>query len=118
MSDMNVVVMSGRLTRDPVRRSTTEGTTVAAFRIVQHPGRQSEHPVYIDAETVGKTAEVVLDYFKKGDPILVRGRLRLDEQDGRHSRHIEIIADQISFYSKARRENLSMGEAEHAEVSP
>lgn len=116
MNDLNVVVISGRLTRDPVHRTTPEGEPVAVFRIVQHHGKASEH-LYIDAEAAGEKAEVILNYFKKGDPILLRGRLRLGERDGHHGRHIEIDADQISFYSKARRP-AEEGGVETAETAP
>lgn len=106
MADMNVVVMAGRLTRDPVRRATAKGRAVAAFRIASNQFYQGEErPVFIDVTAFDKQAEVVAGYFKKGDPILVRGSLRLDEWTGkdgqRRSKH-EIWANQVSFFAKRR----------------
>lgn len=104
MSDMNVVVIAGRLTADPERRTTPKGVPVVGIRIASNQYYQGEeHPVFVDVSAFGRTAEVVSEYFKKGDPILVRGSLRLDEwttKDGdRRSKH-KIVADQISFFSK------------------
>lgn len=106
MADMNVVVMSGRLTRDPVRRATAKGTAVATFRIASNQFYKGEEkPVFIDVTAFDKQAEVVASYFRKGDPILVRGMLRLGEWTGkdgqRHSKH-EVWANQVSFFAKRR----------------
>lgn len=111
MADLNVVVMSGRLTRDPVKRATPKGVQVAAFRIASNQFWNGEdHPVFVDVNAFGKTADVVVEYFRKGDPILVRGALRLDQWTGKdgaqRSRH-EIFAHQISFFAKGRNRGAS-----------
>jgi single-strand DNA-binding protein len=62
-------------------------------------GEQKEETLFINATCWGKTAEIARDYFKKGRPILVEGRLKLDEWEdktsGQKRSAIEITVDRV-----------------------
>lgn len=90
---MNIVILKGNLTRDPEVRQITAGgreTQVANFTIaVNRPfkradGTKDKETTYVDCEAWDSGAKVLGEYYKKGDPILVNGSLKLDtwETDG------------------------------------
>jgi single-strand DNA-binding protein len=62
-------------------------------------GEQREETLFVNATCWGKTAEFVRDYYKKGRPVLVEGRLKLDEWDdkntGQKRSTIEITAERV-----------------------
>ena len=119
MSDINSVVLSGRLTRDPELRHTASGTAVASLRMVSNESRRqpdgsySDQPTFIDVTVWGARdggagfAGLVADKCRKGDKITVAGKLAWREweaQDGTKRQTIEIVARDIDgepMYRKA-----------------
>ena len=90
---MNIVVLKGNLTRDPEVRHITAGgreTDVANFTVAVNrhfkraDGTKDKETTYVDCEAWDSGAKTLGEYFKKGDPILVNGSLKLDtwETDG------------------------------------
>lgn len=109
MSDFNKVIMVGRLCRDPEMRQvgSTPKTTIRLAASREWKGRDGDNQkatCYVDAECWARTAEVVKQYFQKGDPILIEGSLDYQEweKDGQNrSKHV-IRVDRFNFLPKGR----------------
>jgi single-strand DNA-binding protein len=84
MASYNKVILIGNLTRDPELRYTQKGTAIAKIGIAvnrvwrDEAGAQHEEVTFVDVESFGKQAETLGQYMKKGRPIMVEGRLKLD----------------------------------------
>ena len=80
-SNMNVVVVTGNLTRDPELRSTPGGTSVCKLRVAVNSRRKNPHgewvdkPNYFDVTVWGVQGENCANYLSKGRPVAVEGRL-------------------------------------------
>jgi len=81
----NMVVLEGHLTRDPALSYTPTQTAVVAFGLATNEtwtgadGQKNEKSMFIECVGFGKTAENLNKYFAKGDPILIQGKLQLDQ---------------------------------------
>ena len=105
MANFNKVIMVGNLTRDPELRYTPNGSAVCEFGIATNrtyttsDGQQHEDTCFVDVSVWGRRGEVVSEYFSKGRPILIEGRLNYDTwetPDGRRSKH-SIVAYNFEF---------------------
>jgi len=102
---MNVVAITGRLTRDPELRSLASGTSVCEISIALNSREKrgddwGERVDYIDVTVWGKQGENVAHYLSKGRHVAVKGRLRQDrwETDGGDKRSkVKVIADMVEF---------------------
>lgn len=85
MPSFNKVLLVGNLTRDPEIKYTPKGTAIARLGMaVNHTwksesGEKKEEVTFVDVDAFGKQAETLAQYLKKGRPLLVEGRLRLDQ---------------------------------------
>jgi single-strand DNA-binding protein len=85
MSSFNKTIIMGNLTRDPEMRYTPKGTAVGKIGIAINrrykdaEGNQLEETTFVDVDVFGKQAETIGKYMRKGRPILIEGRLKLDE---------------------------------------
>lgn len=107
---MNIVVLSGRLTKDPDIRYTQSGKTVSSFTIANDVGYGDKKKTsFINCTAWEKTAEFVGKYFSKGSPILIQGELQTrsyDAQDGSKRYVTEVNVRNIEFMGgKAKEEN-------------
>jgi single-strand DNA-binding protein len=99
---MNSVKLSGRLTRDPDVRITSNGTQVATFTLAvdRNYGKGTDFPrcVAWDRDKF-QTAQFVKDYVFKGMKIIVEGELRTRsyERDGKRQEVAEVNVDHIEF---------------------
>ena len=110
MSNFNKVILAGYLTKDPELRYTPKGTAVAKFGIginrswTTESGEKREEATFVDIDSFGKTAEVIGQWFRKGSPILVEGRLKLDQwedkQTGAKRSKLGVILESFSFIGK------------------
>jgi single-strand DNA-binding protein len=105
-TNINRVVVSGNLTRDPELRSTPGGTSVCSLRIAVNSRRKDESgqwvdkPNYFDVTVWGAQGENCAQYLAKGRPVAVDGRLDWREweaQDGSKRQSVDIIADSVQF---------------------
>ena len=104
-TNINRVVVSGNLTRDPELRSTSGGTSVCSLRIAVNSRRKDESgqwvdkPNYFDVTVWGAQGENCAQYLAKGRPVAVDGRLdwREWEKDGIKRQSVSIIADSVQF---------------------
>lgn len=104
---MNIVIIKGNTTRDPELRYTPSGTAVCAVGVAVNEqwtnaaGEKQERVGFFDVEFWGRTAETVAQYFRKGKPILVQGKLRQetwdDKQTGQKRSKIKIVAERFEF---------------------
>jgi single-strand DNA-binding protein len=107
-SNVNVVVITGNLTRDPELRSTGAGTSVCEMRVAvnsrRKDGRSGEwvdKPNFFDVVVFGAQAENCATYLQKGRPVAVEGRLDWREweaKDGSGKRQaVQIIGNTVQF---------------------
>lgn len=101
---INSVVLSGNLTRDPELRHTTSGTAVCGLRIAsnerykdQSTGEWMERPQFFDVTIWKGMGEWVASNVRKGDQIVVEGRLRWREYetDGNKRQAVDITANSV-----------------------
>ena len=107
MASYNKVILMGNLTRDPELQYLPSGTAVARVGLAvnrvyndRQSGEKKEEVCFVDLDAFGRTAEIINEYFQKGRPILVEGRLRFqswDTDDGqRRSKH-SVLVDRFEF---------------------
>ena len=106
-SNINRVIVTGNLTRDPELRSTGGGTSVCSLRIAVNSSRKDqngnwvEKPNYFDVTVWGAQGENCANYLSKGRPVAIDGRLDWREweaKDGSGKRQsVEIIAQTVQF---------------------
>jgi single-strand DNA-binding protein len=104
-TNLNRVVITGNLTRDPELRSTSGGTPVCSLRVAVNTRRKDasgewvDKPNYFDVTVWGAQGENCANYLHKGRPVAVDGRLewREWEKDGVKRQSVDIIADSVQF---------------------
>jgi single-strand DNA-binding protein len=106
-TNINTVVITGNLTRDPELRSTPGGTAVCKLRVAVNSSRKDgqtgewiDKPNYFDVTVWGAQGENCANYLSKGRPVAVSGRLDWREweaQDGSKRQAVEIIANSVQF---------------------
>jgi single-strand DNA-binding protein len=106
-TNINVVCITGNLTRDPELRSTPGGTAVCKLRVAVNSRRKDgqsgewiDKPNYFDVTVWGAQGENCAQYLSKGRPVAVEGRLDWREweaQDGSKRQAVEIIANSVQF---------------------
>jgi single-strand DNA-binding protein len=106
-TNINTVVITGNLTRDPELRSTPGGTAVCKLRVAVNSRRKDgqtgewvDKPNYFDVTVWGAQGENCAQYLSKGRPVAVEGRLDWREweaQDGSKRQAVEIIANSVQF---------------------
>jgi len=106
---LNKIVISGRLTADPILRQTNTGTSVCSFSVAvdrdytQPDG--SRETDFIDVVAWRGCGEFVSKWFGKGDAIIVSGRLQLrdwTDKDGNKRRSAEVVAENVYFAGSKR----------------
>ncbi len=91
MASYNRVVLVGNLTRDPELRYTPSSMAVTDIGLAVNDKRKNangewvEETTFVDVTLWGRTAEVASEYLKKGAPVLIEGRLKLDQWDDKES---------------------------------
>jgi single-strand DNA-binding protein len=99
----NRVVLAGNLTRDPELRFTNDGIPVCSFGLAVNRVRsRSEEVDFFDISAWRELGETIANYKKKGDPILLEGRLQYrtwEAQDGSKRSKVDVVADNIQFLS-------------------
>jgi single-strand DNA-binding protein len=113
MSSFNKVILLGNLTRDPQMKYLPNSTPVTEFgvatnrRFKTQAGEDREEVCFVDCSAFGKTAEAIDKWMTKGKPILVEGRLKLDQWDdknggGKRSK-LSVIVDNFQFISDGKK---------------
>ena len=106
-TNINRVMITGNLTRDPELRSTPSGTPVCSLRIASNTRRKDnatgewvDKPNYFSVTVWGAQGENCARFLAKGRPVAIDGRLEWREwqaQDGTKREAVEIVADAVQF---------------------
>ncbi len=113
MPSLNRVYLIGNLTRDPEFRQTPGGQSVAELGVAisesfrNKAGEMVNNVCYVDVETWGRQAELCQQYLKKGAPVMIEGRLRLDQwenQQGEKRSKLRVTAQRVQFLGAPRRD--------------
>jgi single-strand DNA-binding protein len=109
LPEINRVLISGRLTRDPDKRYGPDGTPVTAFDLAFHrrfrnkDGSFGEQSGFVTVLTYQRLAEVCGEYLRKGSPVLAEGRLQFREWKtgkGERRTRLEVRAEQVHFLER------------------
>lgn len=105
MSDLNEVVVSGRLTRDSELRYTPSGTAVtdlivASNRVWSKDSEKQEETTFVDVTVWGKQAESLQQYLVKGRHVMVVARLKLNKwetENGDKRSKLTLVAEKVNL---------------------
>lgn len=102
MSDINSVVLCGRVTRDAQVKYTSGGMAVSEISVAvnRYAGKdKGEEVSFFEVNLWGKTAEALVQYLTKGRQIVVQGELRQErwEKDGQKQSKVRINATNIQL---------------------
>lgn len=106
--NINRVIISGNLTRDPELRSTQSGMAVLSFGVAVNDRRKNpttgeweDYPNFVDCTMFGARANSLSQYLSKGTKVSIEGKLRWSqwERDGQKRSKLEVIVDEIEFMS-------------------
>ncbi len=111
----HTIIIVGNVGRDPEMRYTPSGQAVTSFSVAtsrqynNQAGQQVKETIWFRVSAWGKQAEVVSQYLKKGNKVLVEGRLNADpntggprtfqRQDGTTGTSFEVTAQTVRFLS-------------------
>jgi single-strand DNA-binding protein len=107
MASFNKVMLIGNVTRDPEVKYTPKGSAVADVGLAinrtyqNQSGEKVEEVTYLDVELWGRLAEIAGEYAKKGRPIFVEGRLRMDswedKQSGQKRNRLKVVGEGLQL---------------------
>jgi single-strand DNA-binding protein len=107
MASFNKVILMGNLTRDPQMKYLPSQTAVVEFGVACNrryktaQGEDKEEVTFVDCTSFGKQAEVINQYFTKGKPIFIEGRLKYDswedKQGGGKRSKITVVIENFQF---------------------
>ncbi len=111
MSSFNKALLMGNLTRDPQLKFLPSQAAVVEFGIAVNRkyktanGESREEVTFVDVAFFGKVAEVINQYFKKGDSIFIEGRLKYDsweDKQGGKRQKISVVGENFQFVGGKR----------------
>jgi single-strand DNA-binding protein len=108
---LNRAIIIGNLTRDPELRALPSGIQVTSFSVATNrvfkdrDGNKKEQADFHNIVVFGRQAETAAQYLKKGQNVLIEGRMQTrswdDKATGEKKYRTEIIADRVQFGAKA-----------------
>ncbi len=110
MANLNKVMLMGNITRDPELKYLPSQTAVCEFGLAVNrtwtgqDGIKKEEVTFVDCSAFGKQAELLSKYKKKGDPLFVEGRLKLDQweaQDGSKRSKMRVVIENFQFLNRS-----------------
>lgn len=117
MANFNKVILAGRFSRDPELKFLPSGSALANFSLALNrtyktdSGEQREEVCFIDITAFGKQAEVIAQHLRKGDPILVEGRLKTeswdDKQTGQKRTKMGVVLESFQFIGGEKRQEAA-----------
>ncbi len=120
------VILLGNLTRDVEMRTTSGGQNVANFSLAvnrswrNQNGEQQEQTSFINCVAWGKAGEIIEQYAKKGDALLVSGRLdqrSYEDKDGNKRSAVEVNVEDFNFVGGSRSSEASAPSSSPAKPS-
>ena len=111
---MNIVIMSGRTTKEPEIKTFSSGSKLASFTLaVDRMTKEGKTAVFFDCKAWGKQAETVERYVKKGQPLAVTGELQTrsyEDREGNKRKAFEIVVNRVEFLGKGNDSQEGAGE--------
>ena len=106
MASLNRVILAGNLTKDPELRFTNEGVPVCSFGLAVNRVRSKQGGVdYFEINAWRELGEAVANYKKKGDGVIVEGRLQYrswEAQDGSKRSKVDVVAENVQFLGNGK----------------
>lgn len=105
----NVVVLVGRLTRDPELRALPSGSSLCEVRVgvnglkKNNAGEYEDKGNFFNVTIFGRSAELLAKHCTKGDQVAITGRLEMQEWDtseGQHRETVKVVANSVEFLAK------------------
>jgi single-strand DNA-binding protein len=106
-TNLNRVIITGNLTRDPELRNLPSGAAVCNLRVAVNSRRKDnqtgewvDKPNYFNVKVWGAQGENCAQYLSKGRPVAIDGRLdwsEWEDQQGNKRQSVDIIADSVQF---------------------
>jgi single-strand DNA-binding protein len=106
MASFNRVILLGNLTRDVEVKYLQSGTAVAEVGLAVNDRRKDaktnqwiDETTFVDVTFWGRTAEIAAEYLGKGSPVLVEGRLKLDqwETEGQKRSKLRVVCERMQM---------------------
>ncbi len=118
MASFNKVILVGNLTRDPELRVTPNNNSICKLGLAvsrtyaTRDGERREETTFVDIDAFGKQAEVIAKYMRKGRPIMIEGRLRLDQwetNDGQKRSKLGVVLENFQFLGSREGNSAASG---------
>ncbi len=106
MANLNKVFLMGNLTRDPELSYLPNQTAACKLGLAVNrrwhspDGQLKEEVTFVDCSAYGRQAETLSKYLRKGRPVFLEGRLKLDQwqaQDGSKRSKMRVVVDNFQF---------------------
>lgn len=107
MANVNKVILIGNVTRDVESKALPSGSSVASLSLAVNrsykteSGATREEVTFVDVELWGRVAEIAAQYVKKGSPLYVEGRLKMDswedKETGQKRSKMKVVGDAIQL---------------------
>jgi single-strand DNA-binding protein len=121
MNGLNRVLLIGNLTRDPVSRATTGGTSICELGLAVNrrystaTGEERDEVCFVDIDVFGRQAEQCGRFLRKGALVFVEGRLRLDQWEDKATNQkrsrLKVTAERVQFLDSRNRDDAGGGQA-------
>jgi single-strand DNA-binding protein len=116
-ASFNQVTLMGNMTRDIELRYTPGGTAVTDMGLAVNEKRKdasgnlTEDTTFVDVTLWGRNAEVAAEYLGKGSPVLISGRLKLDqwETEGEKRQKLKVVCERMQMVGSKRDSGSSQG---------
>ena len=116
----NLVILTGRLTKEPELKFGASGTAYCKFTLAVNRMKKDDPADFIFCSAFGKTAELIAEYVKKGHQLGVQGRLQQDtyEKDGQKVSKTGVTVDKIEFLESNKTESTTSEPKKSNKVNP
>ncbi|MFA6931748.1 MAG: single-stranded DNA-binding protein [Lentisphaeria bacterium] len=128
MANLNKVFLIGNLTRDPELRPLPSGTSLCSFGMAINrmqtlaSGEQREEVCYVDVVAMGRQAEVICQYTRKGSPLFVEGRLHFEQWDdretGKKRSRLSVRVERSQFLGSSQQSSQAPNAGENPSYAP
>ena len=103
--NLNKIFLMGNLTRDIELKKTPNNMSVANIGLAVNRQYRAndetrEETTFVDCEAWGRTAEVMNQYLRKGRPVFIEGRLKLDQwqdREGNNRSKLKVVVENFQF---------------------
>ena len=128
MANLNKVMVIGNLTRDPEIKYTPKGSAIADVALAINrsyttdSGEKRDETTYVDIVLYGRLAEIAGEYLKKGRPVYIEGRLKLDtwddKQTGQKRSKMRVVGEALQLLGSrdGGRESASNGGGDYEDA--